>query len=95
MKLDEGSNNLKITLFFTIIPAILSSLFVSISDYVSFAGCFSGAIICFLFPGLLAIKIKYFNNYTNIFKVILTLFMILMMFCTVFAFLKFLDQKNV
>lgn len=93
-KLDEGRNNLYLTLVFTIFPAIISSLFVSISNYVSFAGCFSGSVICFLFPGLLAIKINYFKDRTNIFKVFLGIFMGIMMICTVFAFKKFLDINN-
>lgn len=51
--------NIMLSLFLSLIPGIIASFFTEIEDYLSITGSFSGIVLVFLFPLIMALEIKY------------------------------------
>lgn len=86
----ESNKNYLLSFLFVIFPVLLASMNDSISDYVSITGCFMGSLLCFTFPYIMALKIKYFKNHImEKILIVWTVFLtILCLFCTYFTALR-------
>lgn len=88
-----GFRNFVLSLVFTLIPVVISSFCTSITDYVAITGSFTGSLICFTYPGIIGIKIRYFKNgflHRMLYLWVFVMF-VSTVICTYFAFMKFLD----
>lgn len=90
----ESWRNFLLSFLFTLLPVVIASFCTSITDYVSITGSFTGSLICFFYPGIIGIKIRYFKN--NFMHKLLYLWVIVMfivtLICTYFAFMKFITK---
>ena len=84
--------NFILSFILCIVPIIISSLFTSVSKYASITGCFAGMLICFVYPGMLALRIGYFKKpHKRFFLYLWTILTLaLTLICTYFTFLNFL-----
>ena len=91
----ESWRNVVLSMVFTLIPVIISSNFTQVTDYVTLAGSFTGCLICFTFPGLIGIKIRYFKNTLkhNLLIGWTVVITILCLISTYYALLNFIEKK--
>ena len=78
-----------------ILPIAIASLFTSVSKYASITGCFTGMLICFVYPGMLALRIRYFKKpYKRFFLYVWTITTLsLTGICTYFTVLNFFNKN--
>lgn len=88
--------NMILSLILCVVPITISSLFTSVSKYASITGCFAGMLICFVYPGMLALRIGYFKKfYKRMFLYTWTILTLaLTIICTYFTVLNFFNDEN-